>query len=149
MSGSVAIGEVPGRDHTGNHHRSLRAIVSEIREELKSFFHTRVEMIRAEFDETLAAAKVALPAMVLALALGTVGFLLLSVAVAVLVAEAFAGKPYAWFLGFVIVGFLWCLFGAVAAFFAYNAFRKRFPKRTLEVLKADKLWLQSEVRSHS
>jgi uncharacterized membrane protein YqjE len=147
MNGPVVTSRVPGGDHTGNQHRSLGVIVAEIRDELKSFVHTRVEMMRSELDESLAAARVGLPLMVLALLLGAVGFLLLSVAVAVLVAGAFAGNPYGWFLGFLIVGLLWTLFAAVAAFFAYNAFRKRFPKRTLEVLKADKMWLQSEVRS--
>jgi len=147
MNGPVAVGRAPGRDHGGKQHRSLGVIVAEIRDELKSFLHTRVEMIRSELDETRAAARVGLPLIVLALLLGAVGFLLLSVAVAALVAGAFAGKPYAWFLGFLIVGFLWTLLAAVAGFFAYNAFRKRFPKRTLEVLKADTMWLQSLVRS--
>jgi hypothetical protein len=147
MNGPVATSGAPGWDHTGNQHRSLGVIVAEIRDELKSFVHTRVEMIRSELDESLAAARVGVPLMVLVLLLGAVGFLLLSVAVAVLVAGAFAGNPYAWFLGFLIVGLSWTLFAAVAAFFAYNAFRKRFPKRTLEVLRADKMWLQSEVRS--
>ena len=149
MNGPVAMGAAPGRDHAGNQHRSLGVIVAEIRDELRSFLETRVEMIRSELNETLGAARVGLPLILLALMLGAVGFLLLSVAVAVLVAGAFVGKPYAWFLGFLIVGILWILCAAISSFFAYNAFRKRFPKRTLEVLKADKMWLQSEVRSQS
>jgi len=147
MNGPVVANGAPGRDHTGNQHRSLGVIVAEIRDELKSFLCTRVEMIRSELDESLAAARLGVPLIVLALLLGAVGFLLLSIAVAVLVAGAFAGNPYAWFLGFLSVGFLWTLFAVVAAFFAYNPLRKRFPKRTLEVVKADKMWLQSEVRS--
>lgn len=148
MSGPVAISGARGRDRTENHHRSLGVIVAEIGEELKSFFNTRVEMIRSELEETRAAAKTALPLILISVGLVTIGCLLLSLAVVVLVAGAFAGKPYAWFLAFVIVGVLWTVFGAIAGMFAYNALRDRFPKRTVEVLKADKVWLQSEVRSH-
>jgi uncharacterized membrane protein YqjE len=134
---------------TANHERSLASIVSEIREELKEFLNTRVQMIRAEFHETLGAAKVGLPLAVVALALVGTGYLLLTLGVVVLVASAFAGNPYAWLLAFVIVGVLWTAMGGVAAFFAYNEFRAkgRFPKRSVEVLKADRVWLQTEARS--
>jgi uncharacterized membrane protein YqjE len=132
-----------------NHDRSLGSIVSEIRDELKEFLNTRVQMIQSEFHETLDAAKVGLPLALAALALVGTGYLLLTLGVVVLVASAFAGNPYAWFLAFVIVGVLWIAMGAVAAFFAYNEFRAkgRFPKRSVEVLKADRVWLQTEARS--
>jgi uncharacterized membrane protein YqjE len=134
---------------TTNHERSLASIVSEIREELKDFVNTRVQMIRAEFHETLGAAKVGLPLALVALALVGTGYLLLTLGVVVLVASAFTGNPYAWLLAFVIVGVLWTAMGGVAAFFAYNEFRAkgRFPKRSVEVLKADRVWLQTEARS--
>jgi hypothetical protein len=66
-----------------------------------------------------------------------------------LVVSAFSGNPYAWFFGFVIVGVVWVIVGGITAFFAYNEFRSkaRFPKRTVEVLKADKDWLGSEART--
>jgi hypothetical protein len=84
---------------------------------------------------------------VAALALVGTGYLLLTLAVVVLVASAFAANPYAWFLAFVIVGVLWTAMGGAAAFFAYNEFRAkgRFPKRSVEVLKADRVWLQTEA----
>jgi uncharacterized membrane protein YqjE len=134
---------------TTNHERSLASIVSEIREELKDFVNTRVQMIRAEFHETLGAAKVGLPLALVALALVGTGYLLLTLGVVVLVASAITGNPYAWLLAFVIVGVLWTAMGGVAAFFAYNEFRAkgRFPKRSVEVLKADRVWLQTEARS--
>jgi uncharacterized membrane protein YqjE len=132
---------------TTNHERSLGSIVTEIREELKEFLNTRVQMIQSEFHETLTAAKVGLPLAVAALALVGTGYLLLTLAVVVLVASAFAANPYAWFLAFVIVGVLWTAMGGAAAFFAYNEFRAkgRFPKRSVEVLKADRVWLQTEA----
>jgi uncharacterized membrane protein YqjE len=136
---------------SNGHDRSLGSIISEIKEELKEFVNTRVEMVKAELRETVGAAKVAVPLGIMALALGWVAFLMFTLAVVVLIHSAFAGSTYAWFYAFVIVGFLWACFGAVAAFFAYNAIRShgRFPKRTAEVLKADKMWLQTEARSHS
>lgn len=133
------------------HDRSLGSIIAEIKDEVKDFVNTRVQVIRSELQETMTAAKVALPLSFMALALFWTGFLLFTTAAVVLVASAFAGHVYAWFFATVIVGFLWMCFGGIAAFFAYNAFRSRsrFPQRTVEVLKADKVWLQAEARSHS
>jgi Putative Actinobacterial Holin-X, holin superfamily III len=61
---------------------------------------------------------------------------------------AFSGNPYGWFYSFLIVGFVWFAIGGMAAFFAINRFRAHgfFPKRTVEVLKADKVWIQNELR---
>jgi len=132
-----------------NHQRNLVEVINEVKEELKSFINTRVRMVKAEFQESAVAAKVGLPLIVLSLGLLAIASLLFTAAVVVLVASAFAGNPYAWFFAFVIVGFLWAVFGAIAGYFGVNQFRGRFPKRTIEVLKADKVWLQTEVRSHS
>ena len=120
--------------------RSLGSIVTEIREELKDFLNTRVQMMKSEFHEALGAIRVALPLALVSLVLIGTGSLLLTAAVVTIVASAFAGSPYAWFFAFVIVGVLWIAIGAIAAFFAYNQIRSRarFPKRTVEVLKADK-----------
>ena len=131
----------------GHQERSLGEIVAEIREELKEFLSTRVEMMRTEFRETVRAARIGLPLFVLAMGLICLACLLFTLALVVLVASAFAGSAYAWFFAFIIVGALWMIAAAGAAAFAYNEFRGKFPQRTVEVLKADKSWLQSEVRS--
>lgn len=133
----------------GNHERSLRVVAAEALHELKDFFDTRLEMARAEFQETLRSVRVGIPFVLCALAFGGTGFLMLTVAAVAIVTVAFAGSPYQWFFAFVIVGVLWLALGLLFAFFAYNEFRGqgRFPKRTLEVLKADKVWLQNEARS--
>ena len=129
--------------------RSLGAILSEIADEFKEFLNTRIQMIKSELHETMTALSVALPLVLLALLLVGVGFLLFTAAVVTIVAAAFAGSPYAWFYAFIIVGALWSGFGGVAAFFAYNEFRAKakFPKHTVEVLKADKVWIESEART--
>ncbi len=135
---------------TTNNTRSWGEIVSEIRDELKQLLTTRVQMLISELRETIDGLRVAVPLALLAICLFITAFLLLTTAVVTLVASAFAGNPYAWFFGTVIVAVLWTLFGGVAGFFAYNELRSKamFPKRTLEVLKADKAWIQSEARAN-
>jgi len=132
-----------------NHTRSLSEIASEMKEELKQFLNTRLQMLKSELHETVAGVRVALPLAVLALVMIGTAFLLFSAAIVTLVASAFAGNPYAWFLGLIIVAVLWVICAAVAGFFAYNEFRSKaiFPKRTVEVLKADKNWIESEART--
>ena len=132
-----------------NHARSLGVIVSELREELKQFLNTRFRMLKAELHDGLSAIRVAVPLALVTLMFVVTGFLLISAAVVTIVASAFAGTPYAWFYGLIIVGVLWFIIAGIAAFFAYNGFRSKpvFPKRTLEVLKADKTWLESETRT--
>jgi uncharacterized membrane protein YqjE len=132
-----------------SHSRSLGAIISEAREELKDFINIRVQMLKSELHETLAGIRIALPLGLVALLLIGTSFLLLSAAIVTLVASAFAGNPYAWFFGLIIIAVLWAVLAGIAGFFAYNEFRSKamFPKRTVEVLKADKNWIESEART--
>jgi uncharacterized membrane protein YqjE len=136
--------------YRNGHERSLSSIIAEMKEQLKEFVSTRFEMVKAELQETKSAAKIAAPLVGIALALFATAFLLLTMAAVVLVAFAFAGSPLAWFYAAIIVGFVWLCLAGICVFFAYNAFRSHsiFPTRTLEVLKADKLMLQAEARSH-
>jgi len=132
-----------------NSARSLGAILADIVQESQEFVNTRIQMVKSELHETISAVSVALPLGLLTLILAGTGFLLLTGAVVVVIAAAFAGNAYAWVYAFLIVGVLWIAFGGVAAFFAYNEFRSKakFPKHTLEVLKADKVWMESEART--
>jgi uncharacterized membrane protein YqjE len=132
-----------------NNARSVGAILADIVQELQEFVNTRIQMIKSELHETMSAVSVALPLGVLALILGATGFLLFTAAIVVIVASAFAGSAYAWFYSFIIVGVVWLAFAGAAAFFAYNEFRAKakFPKHTVEVLKADKIWIESEART--
>jgi uncharacterized membrane protein YqjE len=129
--------------------RSMGAILADIVQELQEFVNTRIQMVKSELHETMSAVSVALPLGVLTLILGTTGFLLLTAAVVVIVASAFAGSAYAWFYSFIIVGVIWIAFAGAAAFFAYTEFRAKgkFPKHTVDVLKADKVWIESEART--
>jgi uncharacterized membrane protein YqjE len=132
-----------------NNARSMGAILADIVQELQEFVNTRIQMVKSELHETMSAVSVALPLGLVTLILVGTGFLLLTGAVVVIIAAAFAGHAYAWVYAFLIVGVLWIAFGGIAAFFAFNEFRSKakFPKHTVEVLKADKVWMESEART--
>jgi putative superfamily III holin-X len=132
-----------------NNDRSLAAIISEMKEELKEFFQTRLEMLKQEMQEKLGRFKVAAPLAGAAVLLLLTAYLLITVALAGAVAAAFAGSPFRWFFGFGIVGLVWALFGGIAGYFAKRELELKTlaPKRTIEVLKGDKVWLQKEVKN--
>ena len=127
--------------------RTLAEVIGEIKEEVKEFVQTRVSMFTAEMREKISNSKSGALYAGVALVLGWAGFLMLSVALAALVAVAFWGSPYAWFFGFLIIGLLWTIMAAMLAIAAVRQFRDLAPKRTIQVLKEDKIWLQHEARN--
>ncbi len=127
--------------------RTLAEVIGEIKEEVKEFVQTRVSMFTAEMREKISNSKSGAIYAGVALVLGWAGFLMLSVALAALVAVAFWGSPYAWFFGFLIIGLLWTIMAAMLAIAAVRQFRDLAPKRTIQVLKEDKIWLQHEARN--
>jgi len=129
--------------------RSLAAIVTEMKEELKDFVQTRIEMFRTELQEKLKTLKIAAPlAGVGALLLGT-AYLLFTMALVGLVVAFFRDNPYRWFFAFAAVAVLWTLLGGIAAYFAKREFELKglMPRKTIEVLKEDKLWIQAEAKN--
>jgi uncharacterized membrane protein YqjE len=135
--------------YAGNHGQNLAAVVSEIRDELKEFIQTRLQMVKSELHETISAAKVWAPLAAAAVIFLGTAYLLLTIAIVALVSVAFVTNPYRWFLSFLIVAVVWAITGVVFAYLAWIQLRAQgiFPKRTVEVLKADGIWLQNEVRS--
>jgi uncharacterized membrane protein YqjE len=136
-------------DSNPNNGRSLAAIIAEMKEELKEFAQTRSRMFKAELQEKFTALKIAAPlAGVGALLLGT-AYLLFTMALVALVAVLFKDNPYRWFFAFAAIAVLWALLGGVAAYLAKREFELKglLPKRTLEVLKGDKLWIQAEGKN--
>jgi len=68
-----------------------------------------------------------------------------------LVALVFALLPdnaYRWCIAFAAIGALWLILGGIAAYMAKRELEVKglLPKRTVEVLKEDKMWIQSEVK---
>ena len=131
-----------------NNGRSLGEIVSEMKVELREFIQTRFDMLKTELQERIKSLRIAVPLAGLgALLLGT-AYLLFTMAVVGLAVTFFRNNPYRWFFAFASVAVLWTLVGAIAAYFAKREFEltSLAPKRTIQVLKEDKLWIQSEAK---
>ena len=129
--------------------RRVSEILTQMKGEFVEFVQTRIAMLRTELRESLRLAKVALPFIGVAVLLLGTAFLLFTGALVGLVLAAFPHSLYRWFLACLIVGLFWGGIGAAAAYLAKREFQSRsvLPKRTLEVLKGDKLWIESEVRN--
>ena len=128
------------------HGRPLGDILLEIKDELLEFVETRIRLLHSEFEETLQSARTSLPLVAAAIILLGTAYLLLVAALVGLVSLAFVDSPSRWPLSFLIVGSLWLIAGLVTAVLARNSFRERvsFPRKTIEVLKADGLWIHDE-----
>jgi len=128
--------------------RSLSDILTELKNEVQEFMQTRIELLRRELDDKVRAIKAALPLLVMGTVFLSTAFLLLSLAL-VSVFAGWIGGDYRWFFGFLIVGFFWGLIGGIAALAAKQHLARKgvMPNRTMEVLSADKVWLQQEARN--
>lgn len=130
--------------------RSVADVLMEIKDELRDFVETRYELLRSELHEALSTVKSAAPLAVAAAIFFATAYFLLTLALVAVIAVAFWNSPYHWFFAFLIVGVVWAITGGILAFLVRNDLRTRglFPKKTVEVLKRDKRWLQNEVKGH-
>ncbi len=128
--------------------RSVVEILSEMKDEFRDFIRTRLEILVQDLKERGGNLLAAIPLLFAGALFLSTAFLLFSFALVALVAVAFAGSPYCWFLGTLIVGVLWSLAGAIAVLMARRNLSKQalMPERTLQVLKGDRIWLQKETR---
>jgi uncharacterized membrane protein YqjE len=129
--------------------RGVAEILTEMKSEFVEFVQTRTAMLRAELLEKWKTLRVAIPLAGVGAIFLTTAFLLLSGALVGLVLAAFPNSIFRWFFACLIVGVFWAILGAIAGYFAIREFQVRsmMPKRTLEVLKGDKLWIETEVRN--
>jgi uncharacterized membrane protein YqjE len=136
-------------NHDVQNGRNLTTLLSEMKDELKDFIQTRVAMFKAELQEKIGILKSAAPLAIAGILLLGTAYLLLTLALVGLVLAAIPDNPYRWAIAFAAVGLLWLIMGAAAAYFAYREFQLKglLPRRTVEVLKADKVWIQSEVKN--
>ncbi len=93
--------------------------------------------------------KTALPGLVAGAVLLGTAWLLLTAALVAAIYVAFAGNPFAVALALLIVGGGYLLLGGAAMLFALRTMREQglIPKRTIEVLKADQIWIQREAKT--
>ena len=126
--------------------RTVGEVIAELKDEVKDFVQTRVQMFVSEMREKIRDSKSAsIYAAAGIILLGT-AYLLLNLALVGLLAVAFWGSPYAWFWSFLIVGVCWLILGGVLGALALRKFQGLAPRKTIEVLKEDKIWLQQEAK---
>ena len=128
--------------------RSLRTVVHELKLELREFVQTRIQIFREEMKNKTSLLKIAVPMFGIALALFWVGFLALTGLFVVLIASAFGGWA-GWAWAFLIVAGVYFIVGGLCAAFAFGELKSKSlaPKRTMQVLKQDQVWLRNEART--
>ncbi|MFY9740861.1 MAG: phage holin family protein [Candidatus Sulfotelmatobacter sp.] len=133
-----------------NQGRSLGSVLLEMKEEIKEFTETRFEMLKTELQEKLKIMKIAGPLIAIGVVLLGTAYILLTLALVGLALAFLQGNPFRWFFAFLVVGFVWALLGAILTCSAVREFQSQglMPKRTIAVLKGDKVWIQSEVKGH-
>jgi uncharacterized membrane protein YqjE len=129
--------------------RSLAEIFADLKKELQEFVQTRLAMLKGELQEKLQTLKVAAPLAGIAGVLLATSYFLLTIALVGIAMAFFANSPYRWFFSFAIVGVLWALLGGILAYVAKREFdlKRLVPRKTLEVLKGDKLWIENEAEN--
>jgi uncharacterized membrane protein YqjE len=128
--------------------RPFAAAIGDVKEDLKTFFQTRVELLRVETKEKLRSWKRHL----ILLALGAVflitGWIAFIFTVVALLHTWIADVTYAWFWGGLIVTLVLLAGGAVCARAGYQGIKASgmMPARTLRVLRQDQEWIQKQAR---
>ncbi|HET7893076.1 MAG TPA: phage holin family protein [Candidatus Sulfotelmatobacter sp.] len=127
--------------------RSLAQVVTDIKEEFKDFVQTRIKLFKTETQQKLELLKVAVVLAGLAVVMLATAYALLVVGLVAVIAAIFANNPYHWVFGFFGVAILWAVIGGLAAYFAKREFSLKgiVPRRTFEVLRNDKIWMQHEA----
>lgn len=129
--------------------RNLADLLAGIKNEIRDFLQTRIAMLKTELREKSKNLKTAMVLAVSGLLLLTTAYFLFTLALVGLILAAFPTTAYRWFFAFLAVAVLWTIIGAIAAYFAKRELELRgiLPKRTIEVLKGDKVWVQTEVKN--
>jgi hypothetical protein len=129
--------------------RPLGSVVNEAKDEFKAFAQTRVAMLISEMRENLHTIKSAVPTMAIGVFLALTAWFVLTGALVALIWAAFAPSLFAPFLAFLIVGGAYLIIGGVLALLGYSSLQDKslVPKRTIQVLKDDRTWFQSEART--
>lgn len=132
-----------------NTEKSLGAVLAEAKDALKWFIETRLQLLRSEIKEKVRIWKYCLHLLLLAGGLLLIGWMVLTFAIVAVIRGWFLPSPYAWFWAGLIVSAIYLIAGGLIGWFAYGelAGAGLAPKRTLEVLKQDQLWVQNEKRA--
>jgi len=124
--------------------RSLQASLQEIKNEIKEFIQTRLDLLKGEMQEKVSAYKAALPMAVIGALMLATAWLLITGAIVAAIQLALG-----WPAAFAIVGGAYLVCGIFAGWLAYKEVTAQSmkPERTLQVLKQDQIWIEQEARS--
>jgi len=128
--------------------RPYSSLIAEMREGLKQFATTRIQLMRAELKEQSATLKVAGALVLVGVILIGTSYLTFTFSLVALVAAFFRNSPFGWFYAAGMVALLFLVFGGIAIYFAVREFKSKpcTPKRTLEILKGDVSWIKAETK---
>ncbi len=124
--------------------KTLVGVLNQVKEELKEFLDTRLQMLKSEMKQKLVMLRMVVPMLLLAAVLGAIGLLLLTIALVAAIATLIG-----WGWSFLVVGVFYLLVAGATAMLALREMKAEgvAPTRTLKVLKQDQIWLQNEARS--
>ena len=132
-----------------NTEKPLGVILTETKAEMKEFLDTRLQLLRSEIKEMVQTWKYSVPLLLVAAVLLLFGWGVITFALLALVRGWFLPSPLAWVWAGLIIGGLYLVAAIVVGWFAYAELREVgvTPKRTLQVLKQDQVWIQNEART--
>lgn len=135
-------------DHIYQNSKSLQTVLLEMKDELRDFISTRVELLGAEMVDKWDSLKAALPMLVAGAALLGAAFLAFTFGL-IAVAATLIGGEYRWALGAAAVTLSYGVIGGVLAWVASKQMKAEglIPDRTLRVLKQDQMWVKNEARA--
>ncbi len=128
--------------------KSLASEFAEIRDDLKLFVQTRVQLLRMELKEKVRAWKGSLVLLAVAAVFLLSSWLSLVFALVALVRAWIASTGYAWLGGGLIVAGVFLVLGGICGLAGYQGIKASGmkPTRTLRVLRQDQQWIQRQSR---
>jgi uncharacterized membrane protein YqjE len=129
--------------------RGVVDLLNGMKEETKQFVRTRVDLLKSELQTKLPTLKTAAMLSVAGILFLATAYFLLTGALVALIAVLLQNNDYRWVFAFLAVAILWSALAALALYFAKRQFELKgvVPRRTIEVLKGDKIWMEKEARS--
>jgi uncharacterized membrane protein YqjE len=129
--------------------KSLREVVYEIKDELRDFAVTRLEMFKTELREKFARVKTAIPLMIGGAVFAIGAFFALTFGLIAAIAGAMPENQWRWAIGAGAIFLLYAIVGGILGWMGYREVTTEglAPQRTLRVLKQDQIWIQNEARS--
>lgn len=129
--------------------KSMREVIYEIKDELRDFAVTRIEMFKTELNEKFARVKAAIPLMITGAVFAIGAFFALTFGLIAAVAAFMPDNPWRWAIGAGAIFLLYAIVGGILGWMGYKEVTTEglAPQRTLRVLKQDQIWIQNEARS--